>query len=109
MPRLDVSKLLEMEKAQICVSKCKRGEILFTRASILNQDTAGTFIDKCIAKVGLKSFKDYSSEDPNITKDQANRMLYCVTTGKKISEAIDLELRNDYLAKYQSIIDEKFQ
>ena len=109
LPRLEVPKLLEMEKAQLCVSKCKRAEIVFNRATILNQEAAGTFLNKCISKVGIKDFRAYSSNDENITAEQANRMLYCITTGKKISESIDIDLRNDYLGKYQSIIDEKFQ
>ena len=79
-----------MEKAQICVSKCKMPETIFNRATILNQEAAGTFIDKCVAKAGLPGgFKGFSANDPNITKEQANRMLYCINTGKKVSSTID--------------------
>ena len=69
LPRLDVERMIEMEKAQICVSKCKMPETIFNRATILNQEAAGTFIDKCISKVGLnEGFKGFSVNDPTITK-----------------------------------------
>ena len=64
---VDVKSILEMGKAQICVSKCKQGESIFNRATIMNQEAAGTFMDKCISKVGLKDFK--GAEDPNMTKE----------------------------------------
>ena len=57
---------------------------------MLNEMHVGTFIDKCISKVGLKGgFKNYSTNDPSVTKVQANQMLYCINTGKKIAEDID--------------------
>ena len=59
-----------MEKAQICVSRCKMPETIFNRATILNQEAAGTFIDKCVANAGLKDgFKGFSANDPTITKE----------------------------------------
>ena len=96
--------MLDMERAQICVARCKLPEIIFNRATILNQETAGTFIDKCISNVGLKDFKAYDANDPKMTKEQANRMLYCIRAGKEISSAIDTDLKDEYLAKYESFL-----
>ena len=70
----------------------------------MNQEAAGTFIDKCISKVGLKDFRAYSANDPTMTKEQANRMLYCITTGKAVSEKIDMDLRNQYLKKLNDLL-----
>ena len=98
--------MLEMEKAQVCVSKCKHPEIIFNRATLLNENAAGAFIDKCISKVGLKDFRGYDTNDPNITEKQANRMLFCLTAGKHISTTIDRDLNKNYLEKYKDIIEE---
>ena len=95
-----------MERAQVCVSKCKYPEIIFNRSTVLNENAAGAFIDKCISKVGLTDFRGYSANDPNITEKQANRMLYCVTAGKQISESIDKNLNKEYLEIYKKIIQE---
>ena len=98
---------MEMEKAQLCVTKCKRAEKAFNRAQVMNNEASGAFINRCVAKVGLKDFRGYSVADEGVTKQQANRMLYCITTGRKISEKIDLELQAKYLDSYKNIIDSK--
>ena len=59
---------MEMEKAQLCVSKCKRAEKAFNRAQVMNNEASGAFINRCVAKVGLKDFRGYSVADDNVTK-----------------------------------------
>ena len=88
------------------MTKCKKPEDIFNRATMINNTSAGMFIDKCIATVGLKSFRQASVDDPSLTRVQANRLLYCVSTGKKISEEVETGLRDQYMASYQKLIDD---
>ena len=67
--RLDVGNFIDMEKAQLCVAHCKTPEVLFNRATILNEEAAGTFIDKCVSKAGIDKFKNYSANDEGMNKD----------------------------------------
>ena len=69
LPRLDVGNFMDMERAQICVSKCKTPEIIFNRATILNEETAGTFIDKCVSKAGIDKFKNYDAHDQGMSQE----------------------------------------
>ena len=59
--RLELGTFMDMENAQNCVAKCKTPEIIFNRATILNEEAAGTFIDKCVSKAGIEKFKNYDA------------------------------------------------
>ena len=69
MKKLEVDTFIEMEQAQRCVQKCRRAEVIFNRATVLNQECTGNFIEKCISEVGLKDFRNYSTNDPSTTKE----------------------------------------
>ena len=62
----------------MCVSKCKAAESVFNRGTLLNEEVGSTFINKCISKIGLKDFRAFSINDPTLTEEQANRMLFCL-------------------------------
>ena len=36
MPKLEIDSFIEMEQAQKCVQKCRRAEVIFNRATVLN-------------------------------------------------------------------------
>ena len=76
---------------------------------MMNNLAAVNFLDKCITSVGLKSFGEETANDPKLTKPQANRLLYCIKTAKHITQKIELELKDEYLASYKSLIyDQKY-
>ena len=50
------------------MTKCKRAEKAFNRAQVLNNEASGAFINRCVAKVGLKDFRGYSVTDESVTK-----------------------------------------